>query len=65
MFNIIDSPHNKDFWNEIDHRLELELDVLDDFASEAEEVVAANPFITYGLPLHRMREFGLALYRYT
>jgi hypothetical protein len=48
-----------EYWNEIDHQLEVELDVLDDFASEAEEVVAANPFITYGLPLHRMREFGL------
>ncbi len=48
-----------DFWNEIDAQLELEIEVLDDFESEAAEVAEHNRFLTYGLPLHRMREHGL------
>jgi len=47
------------YWNDLDSRLEVEIDVLDDFISEAAEVYAANPWLTYGLQLHRMREFGL------
>jgi hypothetical protein len=48
------------YWNDIDAELELELDVLDDFASEAEEVVGNNAWLTYGMPLHRLREWGSA-----
>lgn len=48
-----------DYWNNIDSQLELDMDVLDDFGGEAAEVKSANSWITYGLPLHRMREFGI------
>ena len=47
------------YWNDIDSKLEVEMDVIDDFYSEAAEVAENNRFVTYGLPLHRMREFGL------
>ena len=47
------------FWNSLDGQLELNLDVLDDFVSEAKEVHEHNPWINYGLPLHRMREMGV------
>lgn len=48
-----------DYWNNIDKILHLEMDVLDDFSGEAKEVHAHNPWLTYGEPLHRMREFGV------
>ena len=47
-----------DFYNELDNVLELSVDVLDDFTAEAKEVHAFNPWLNYGLPLHRMREMG-------
>uniref|UniRef100_A0A7S3NEZ6 VWFA domain-containing protein n=1 Tax=Aureoumbra lagunensis TaxID=44058 RepID=A0A7S3NEZ6_9STRA len=47
-----------DFWNEVDTDLELQMDVLDDVAGEAKEVHDHNSFLTYGLPLHRLREWG-------
>lgn len=47
-----------DFWNNLDNQLELNLEVLDDFVAEAEEVYQHNKWLTYGLPLHRMREMG-------
>ena len=34
---------------------------MDDFKSEANEVAKANPWLTYGEPLHRMREFGITV----
>lgn len=49
------------YWNGIDSELEVEMDVLDDFSSEAEEVTKLNSWLTYGEPLHRMREFGVAV----
>lgn len=49
------------YWNDIDKQLELDMDVLDDYAGEAEEVQKANPWLTYGLPFHRMREFGVSV----
>lgn len=47
------------YWNEIDGQLELEMDVLDDICGEADEVFEGNPWLTYGEPLHKMREFGI------
>lgn len=47
------------YWNNIDNELELDMDVLDDLKGEAEEVTSINPWLTYGEPLHRLREFGI------
>ena len=46
------------FYNSLDSMLELSIDVLDDFSGEAQEVYRQNPWLNYGLPLHRMREMG-------
>ncbi len=46
------------FYNELDAKLELSMDVLDDFVAEAEEVHEHNKWLNYALPLHRMREMG-------
>lgn len=48
-----------EFYNSIDSQLELSIEVLDDFISEAQEVHEFNPWLTYTLPLHRMREMGI------
>jgi hypothetical protein len=42
-------------------QLELEMDVLDDILGESAEVTTANPWLNYGEPLHRMREFGASI----
>merc|ERR1712187_375017 len=47
-----------DFYNNIDSILELSVDVLDDFSGEALEIHGENPWLSYGLVLHRMREMG-------
>jgi hypothetical protein len=47
-----------EFYNDLDSQLELSIEVLDDFTGEAEEVYKQNPWLTYGLPLQRMRELG-------
>lgn len=47
-----------DFYNSLDDDLELSIEVLDDFLGEAAEVYEVNPWLNYGLPLHRMRESG-------
>jgi len=50
------------YWNGIDSKLELDMDVLDDLKGEAEEIAqAGNDWVTYGEPLHRLREFGCQL----
>lgn len=46
------------FYNDLDEQLELSLEVLDDFESEALEVYEHNKWLNYGLPIHRLREFG-------
>lgn len=49
------------YWNNIDQELELDMDVLDDWRGEAEEVTRHSPWFTYGEPIHRLREFGTPL----
>ena len=48
-----------EYWSNIDKDLEINLDIIDDFFGEAEEVYSKNPWINYGLFLHRVREFGI------
>ena len=48
------------YWADIDRQLELEVDVLDDLTSEAEEVHEMNPWLNYGVPMQRLREFGIS-----
>jgi len=51
------------FYNDIDAQLEMPIEVLDDFVSEATEVNAFNPWLNYALPLHQCREMGMATIR--
>jgi hypothetical protein len=46
------------YYEKLDAQLELNLEVLDDFRDEAKEVHGYNPWLAYGLPLHRCREMG-------
>ena len=47
-----------DYWNNLDARCDLQLEVLDDHLSEAKEIARYNKWINYALPLHRVREMG-------
>lgn len=49
-----------DYWSNVDRILELNMDVLDDHVGEAVQIYSMNKWLTYGEPLHRMREFGIA-----
>ena len=49
------------YWNSIEKQVEIEIDVLNDLTNEAVEVGKLNPWLTYGEPLHRMREWGVHL----
>ena len=49
------------YWNSIDEQLELSMDVLDDLSGEAQEVHEKNPWLIYGEPLQRLREFGISI----
>lgn len=50
-----------EYWNNIDSELELQMDILDDFEGEAQEIHNHNPWLVYGEPLHRLREWGITL----
>lgn len=47
-----------EFYNQIDSQLELSIEVIDDFLGEAKESHEHNPWLNYGLSIHRMREMG-------
>lgn len=47
-----------DFYNNLESDLESPLEVIDDFFGEGQEIHKANPWLTYGLSLHRCREMG-------
>ena len=49
------------YWNHIDESLEIDMDVLDDIFGEAKEIKSVNPWFTYAEPIHRLREFGIAI----
>lgn len=53
-----DEPQVCEFFNELDGKLEISLEVLDDYMHEAEEVSKHNDWLTYAYPLHRLRESG-------
>lgn len=50
------------FYNSLDadQLVNLPIDVLDDFYGEALEVYLHNPWLTYGIVLHRYREMGFS-----
>jgi hypothetical protein len=50
-----------EYWNNVDKELEFNLDVLHHFTAEAKEIHKLNPWLLYGEPLHRMREFGVSI----
>ena len=54
-----DNDKVTDFFNKLDSKLD-DIDVLDDYFGEAMEVYLQNPWLTYSLGLHRLREAGLA-----
>ena len=47
------------YWTNIDKQLELSMDVLDDPIGESKEIMKHNNWLTYGTPMHRLREFGI------
>ena len=47
-----------EYYNNLDGQLELSLEVLDDWVGEAQEIYETNPWLNYGICLHRMREMG-------
>ena len=50
-----------DYWDSIDNQLELDIGVLDDQSGDANQVAAFNGWMTYGEPIHMMREFGASM----
>ena len=40
-------------------RVELNMDLIDDPVGEGKSIHKLNPWLTYGTPLHRLREFGV------
>ena len=47
------------YWDNVDKQLELNMDVIDDPLSEGKGIASFNNWLTYGTPLHRLREFGI------
>jgi hypothetical protein len=51
----------ENYWARVDEQLELNIDVLDDLRGESSVVYQKNPWLTYGEPIQRLREFGLCV----
>ena len=47
------------YWDNVDDQLELNMEVIDDPLSEGKGIASFNNWLTYGTPLHRLREFGI------
>jgi hypothetical protein len=54
-----DSQEVVHYWNSVDSEIELNMDIIDDQIGEAREISSLNNWLTYGEPLHRLREFGV------
>lgn len=54
-----DNEEVRDTYKLLDHKFDS-IDVLDDFWAESREVYLHNPWLTYAVGLHRLRESGLA-----
>ena len=54
-----DEAEVTEYWQNINAKVDLDIDVLDDLYAESVEVGENNPWLTYGEPLHRAREFGI------
>eukprot|EP00581_Thalassiosira_minuscula_P008392 CAMPEP_0183708582 /NCGR_PEP_ID=MMETSP0737-20130205/4849_1 /TAXON_ID=385413 /ORGANISM="Thalassiosira miniscula, Strain CCMP1093" /LENGTH=516 /DNA_ID=CAMNT_0025936477 /DNA_START=157 /DNA_END=1707 /DNA_ORIENTATION=- len=54
-----DNEEVRDMYNTLDGKLDS-MDVLDDWWGEAMEVYLHNPWLTYSVGIHRLRESGLA-----
>lgn len=54
-----DEENVVNYWNKLDHDFELNLDILDDYISESQEVYKVNPKICYPKIIHQLREFGV------
>jgi hypothetical protein len=50
-----------EYWNNIDSQLELDIDVIEDQLGDAKQINEVNGWLTYGEPIHRMREFGASM----
>lgn len=48
-------------WQHINAQLDLEIYVLQNIKAEADIVTENNSWLTYGEPLHRLREFGIMI----
>lgn len=53
-----DNDEVVEFYNNLDNNLELSIEVLDNYTSEADEMYQVNSWLNYCLSLHRMRELG-------
>lgn len=49
------------YWNYIDSRLDVDMDIIDDPINEAKQIRTLNPWLCYNISLQRMREFGVTL----